>query len=345
MVLRTGIVGAGQIAVESHLPVLKSLDNVEVAAICDKNGSLASEAASRFRVSNSYDDFREMLAREKLDFVDICTPPKIHASQSVQAMEAGCHVLIEKPMATGVHEADEMLHSSKKNSVRLCVVHQNLCNPVIMKAKQLVETGEIGDLLNVLAITLEGKNSELCSRGSHWCHALPGGIFFEILPHPVYMVESLVENIEPTFVLSRKLSDKTWMKSDEVRVCMSGKNGIGGIVASCNSSLHGDYVYILGTKLALELDLWGRTLIEHKPHTMSALGVGIKNLRLSTQLFKILGSTVSTSINAILGKASAHYAFISRFVDSLLQDSKPPTTGEDGRENVRILEEICKQIT
>ena len=128
MKLRIGLVGAGRIATESHLPVLKTLDNVDVVALCDQNVRLAKEVASRFEIKNVFADLEDMLTKEKLDLVDICTPPRTHASLSIQAMEAGCHVLVEKPMATSVHEADQMIEISKKHNVKLCVVHQNLCN-------------------------------------------------------------------------------------------------------------------------------------------------------------------------------------------------------------------------
>jgi predicted dehydrogenase len=344
MKLRIGVVGAGRIAKESHLPVLKGIRKVSVVAICDTMISAARDAASQFGIKGVYDDLEEMLKKENLDVVDICTPPQTHASLSIKAMEAGLHVLVEKPMATSVQQADEMINASKKNAVKLCVVHQNLCNSAVMEAKRLVQNGEVGDLLNVIALTLERKDSELCLNENHWCHMLPGGIFYEILPHPVYLLQSFLKNVEPIFVFSRKLGNLRWMKNDEVRVFMNGKNGIGSLIASCNSSLHGDFLYILGTRLALEVDLWGRILIRYKPRAISPLGVGMSNLYLSSQLFKMIGNTLSISLKALQGKASAHYSFISRFFDSLFEDSEPPATGEDGRENVKILEKICNQL-
>jgi predicted dehydrogenase len=344
MKLRIGVVGAGRITQESHLPVLKTLKKVEVAAICDQRISVAKEVASRFRVKSVFDDLAEMLLKEKLDVVDICTPPHTHASLSIQAMEAGCHVLVEKPMATSVHEADRMISSSKKHNVKLCVVHQNICNPVVMKAKRLVETGAVGDLLNVDVRTFERKDSEMCLNENHWCHTLPGGIFYEILPHPVYLLQSFLKDIKPVNVVSRKLGNVKWMKNDELRVLVEAENGLGSIVVSCNSPIHGDTFEILGSKKALRADLWGRTLITFKSRTQSSFSVGISNMHLGLQLFKVIGSTASTLLKTVRGNVSAHYAFISRFIDSISNNIEPPTTAENGRETVKILEEICKQL-
>lgn len=344
MKIRVGVIGAGEISVESHLPVYKSLENVDLAAICDQRINMAKEAADKFGVKNTYGDLHEMLAKEKLDIVDICTPPRTHASLAIDAMEAGCHVLTEKPMATTIQEADEIVNSSKKNGVKLCVVHQNLCNPVVTRARELVETGAIGEILHVEARTSERKDSELCQNRNHWCHKLPGGIFFEIIPHPVYLLQAFLKDLEPVHVVGRKVSDREWMKNDELRVLLEGKNGLGSIVASCNSLIHGDTLDIFGSAMGLRADLWGRTLITFKPRTQSAKSIGMSNLNLSLQLFKVVGSTASTFLKAIRGKASAHYTFISRFVDSVTQGSKPPSTAEEGKATVRLLELICKEI-
>lgn len=344
MKLRIGVVGAGRITTESHLPVFRDLKKVEVVAICDQQISTAKKAASQFGVKSVYKDLIEMLLKEKLDVVDICTPPQTHASLTIQAMEAKCHVLVEKPMATSVQEADKMIDSSKVHDVKLCVVHQNLCNPVVMKAKHLAVTGALGDLLNVEVRTLERKDSEMCLNENHWCHTLPGGIFYEILPHSVYLLQSFLKDVVPVHVISRKLGDVEWMKNDELRVSVEAENGLGSIFASCNSPIHGDTLDILGSKNALRADLWGRTLLIFRPRTRSSLSVGMSNLHLSLQLFKVIGSTASTFLKTFRGKVSAHYAFISRFIESICNNVEPPATPEDGRETVKTLETICKQI-
>jgi len=86
MKLRIGSVGAGLITTEKHLPVWTSLKNVDVVSLCDKNISIAKEAASRFRIKSFYADVEEMLRKEKLHVVDITTPSATHALLSINAM-------------------------------------------------------------------------------------------------------------------------------------------------------------------------------------------------------------------------------------------------------------------
>src|SRR4030042_206900 len=97
--LRVGIVGCGFIAQTQHIPSLLKIKDVEIAAICDMNEDLAKRVAERFHIDRYYTDFSEMLERERVKMVDICTSPQTHVALSLQAMKGGCHVLMEKPIA------------------------------------------------------------------------------------------------------------------------------------------------------------------------------------------------------------------------------------------------------
>jgi predicted dehydrogenase len=348
MKLKVGLIGVGAIALESHLPALSDLKDVEIAAVCDQHIDAARKAASDFGIKRVYGDAEEMFSKERLDAVDICTPPRSHASLSIRAMEAGCHVLLEKPMASSIGEADRMVDCSRRYNVRLCVLHQNLCNPVVMKVKSMLESGVVGDLLNVEVATYERKDSGMVLDEHHWCHKLVGGIFYEIMPHPIYLIQSFLTNMEVIHVASAKLGDVKWMKKDEVRALVKSENGLGSILCSCNPPIHGDTLDILGSNMVLRADLWGRTLICLKPRKKSLLSTGIGNLRLSRQLFNVIGTTASNAISTLRGgtggRVSAHYTFISRFIDSILRNTEPPTTPEDARATLNTLELICGQI-
>jgi predicted dehydrogenase len=345
MMLKIGVVGGGHIVNHRHIPVFKKLRDVEVAAICDKEEAFAKKTAEQFGVKQYFTSLSDML-KEKIDVVDICTPPKTHFSLAVEAMEAGCHVLAEKPLAMTVKEVDEMIAVSKRQNVKLCVVHQNLFNPAVQKAKRLVDSGVVGDVISVDVGTYVRRENYMCVNGKHWCHTLPGGIFFEILPHPVYLFQVFVKNGSPSCIAAEKLTDYPWMKFDELRVLMKGGNAIGSVVASCNSPYHGDTLNIFGTKMSLQVDLWGRSIIKFKPMTEAPVSVGKHNLGLASQFLSLIGATVSNSFTMALGgvKVSAHYGFISEFIKSVREDSKPPVSLGEARENVRIVEEICRLV-
>jgi len=243
-------------------------------------------------------------------------------------------------------EVDEMFGVSKRQNTKLCVVHQNLFNPAVQKAVRLVKDGSVGDIVSVDAGTLVRRDNYMCVNGNHWCHKLPGGLSFEVIPHPVYLLQIFLKKIEPVCTLTKKLSSYDWMKADELRVLCNASNGIGSVWSSCNSPFHGDTLNILGTKMGLQVDLWGRSVLKFKVRTQDPVSVGKSNLRLASQLLGVLGATISNSFTATFSgeKVSAHYGFLRAFVNAIQTDGELPATEEEARENVRIVEEIGKMI-
>jgi predicted dehydrogenase len=261
-------------------------------------------------------------------------------------MEAGCHVLAEKPLAMTVKDVDEMSSIARRKHVKLCVVHQNLFNPAVQKTRQLVQNGTVGKVISVDVGTYIRKENYMMVNGKHWCHALPGGIFFELLPHPVYLFQIFARNGAPSCIAGEKLTEYPWMKMDELRVLMKAENAVGSVLSSCNSPFHGDTLNVFGTELGLQADLWGRSVIKFKPRTEAPFSVGKNNLGLASQFASLIGTTVSNSFTMAVGgvKVSAHYGFIAEFVKSIREDGKPPVSLEEARENVRIVQEICDLV-
>ncbi len=343
--LKIGVVGGGHIVKHRHIPIFKKISGVEVFAVCDKVETVAQTVAREFGVKRYYTSLSDML-KAGVDVVDICTPPVTHFSLAIEAMEAGCHVLAEKPLGMTVEEVEEMYRVAKRKNVKLCVVHQNLFNPAVQKAKRLVENGVVGDIVSVDVGTFVRRDNYMCLNGKHWCHTLPGGVFFEILPHPVYLLQIFAKNISPSCVVTRKLSEYAWMRVDELKALVEMERSVGTIVASCNSPFHGDTLNILGTKLGLQVDLWGRSVIKYKPRTEDPISVGKSNLYMASQLFGVLGANLSNMSRTIFGgvKVSAHYYFLLEFTRAILEDKDLPVSPMEARENVRIVENICSRI-
>ena len=97
--LQVAVVGCGLISQWHHIPILMKMRDVKLASICDENEDLVKGTARRFGVDKYYTDYSEMLSIGEVNMVNICTPPQTHLKLSMQAIEAGCHVLVEKPMA------------------------------------------------------------------------------------------------------------------------------------------------------------------------------------------------------------------------------------------------------
>lgn len=146
--LRIGIIGCGGIANGKHMPALKKLDDVEMVAFCDIIVERAEKAAKDYGIEGAkvYEDYNEMLAKEKLDVVHVCTPNNVHAPATVASMEAGCHVMCEKPMAKTVAEAQQMLDAQKRTGKKLTIGYQNRFTPEQQCLHEACENGDLGDI-------------------------------------------------------------------------------------------------------------------------------------------------------------------------------------------------------
>ena len=124
--LRVGIIGCGGIAQGKHMPSLAKIEEVEMVAFCDVLEERAEEAAEKFGANDAkvYTDYNKLLEND-LDVVHICTPNSSHSVITVAALEAGCHVMCEKPMAKTADEARLMLDAAKRTGKKLTIGYQN----------------------------------------------------------------------------------------------------------------------------------------------------------------------------------------------------------------------------
>ena len=143
--LRFGIVGCGVIG-PYHAQAITSLPDAELVAVADRIPERAQKLAEKFQVT-PYGDFQEMLAREQLDVVDICTPSGLHGEHASQAMRSRRHVIVEKPMEISRAAIAEMLHVQQEIGVKLAVISQHRFDPATRQVYNLVEEQAFGRLV------------------------------------------------------------------------------------------------------------------------------------------------------------------------------------------------------
>ena len=145
--LRVGLIGAGTIAFSAHLPAMKILNHlVELVAVADVRDENAARAARDYGAKAYYSDYREMLARGDLDFVDICTPEFLHAEQVEAAAAAGVHVLCEKPMCSTPEEGDRMIAACERAGVKLMIAHSRRLTGRYRQIRVAIDRGDIGEV-------------------------------------------------------------------------------------------------------------------------------------------------------------------------------------------------------
>lgn len=144
--LRVGLVGVGAAAQINHIPALKRTEGVELVALVDRDPEKAARVAQKFGVPQVHARFDDLLADEDIDAVDLCTPNFLHSPMAIAALEAGKHVLCERPFARSAEEAAAMAKAGKKadRQVMCCVQHR--FRPDAQLLRKFVEKGDLGGI-------------------------------------------------------------------------------------------------------------------------------------------------------------------------------------------------------
>nr|WP_239587658.1 Gfo/Idh/MocA family oxidoreductase [Bacillus pakistanensis] len=201
-----GIVGVGGIAQDRHIPTYLTLtDQVTIEAISDVNDNTAKLVAEKFSIPNVYSHYEEMF--QDVDAITICTPNKYHAEISIAALEAGIHVLCEKPMAMNPEECQQMLEAAEKSGKVLSIAYHYRYMKDSRAAKRVIIENEIGRPIVARAKALRRRkvpgwgvftNKELQGGGSlidYGCHFLDLSLWLLGNPKPIEVMGSAYNHL------------------------------------------------------------------------------------------------------------------------------------------------------
>lgn len=192
--LRIGVLGAGGIATDRHIPAFKHVKEVELTAVSDVNIDRAKEVAEKFSIPHVCEDLDEMLG--KIDALLICTPNKFHAPAAIQALNAGIHVLCEKPMALNTKECEDMVAAAEQSGKVLLIAYHWRFLKESRAAKRLIDSGEIGKPLVIRIKSMRRRkvpgwgvftNRDLQGGGAlidYGCHLLDLAMWLTGSPKP-----------------------------------------------------------------------------------------------------------------------------------------------------------------
>lgn len=345
--IKVGIIGLGGIATRTHLPLwLKMKGGVRVVALCDVDTKKLEQASERFRVEKFYEDMYEMLEKEDIDLIDICTPPNTHKDLCLKALDAGINCMVEKPMTTTVDAADELIKAARDKKLNLFVIHNCSFVPVLRKAKDLVYSGEIGDILQVDVKFSSPFGGEL--PPSHWAHKLPGGIFGELAPHPCHiLVEFLIGEIEEVKTQMAKKSRYSLLRGDELQVLASTENAIGSFSVSTSSPTRKMTIDLIGSKLWVFVDAESQVLVKYPPISDSG-AVFQRGKRALSDIFQRFDCLAAVSLNVMAGRykplIEGHEYLFRQAIRALRGQGTYPVSLDKVKKEVEILEAAFSQV-
>lgn len=163
--MNVAVIGCGRISYKGIDAILSNKEELQLAATCDPIEEKAVAKKNQYIEGlqekaevNVYKDYKDMLEKEEIDLVYIATESGYHPAIAMDCMNKGKHVIVEKPMALSIKDADDMIACAKKNNVKLCVSHQNRFNAAIQKLRKEVEADRFGRMVNGTARILWNRN-------------------------------------------------------------------------------------------------------------------------------------------------------------------------------------------
>ncbi|WP_077601905.1 Gfo/Idh/MocA family protein [Oceanobacillus sojae] len=325
MRIKVAVIGCGSIATHRHLPEYAANENVEITAVCDVVGERAREAAVKYQ-AKAYTDYKTLLKEERIDAVSVCLPNYLHAPVSIDALNAGMHVLCEKPMATSIEEADKMIEAAERNGKKLMIGHNQRFVASHRKAKELIESGAIGNVYSFRTAfghggpegwSADGKESWFFKKDEAFIGAMG-----DLGVHKADLVRYLLQDefVEVGAFVETSAKENTDVDDNATLILKSAKGTIGTLAASwAYTAKEDNSTVIYGEKAILRL--------EDDP--AYSLVVQYAN-----------GETVKYELGAIQsndegGQTTTHV--INHFVDSIQTDTAPLIDGEEGKKSLAII--------
>ncbi len=204
--IRIGIVGCGRISKNHFASIEKHSENLELVSVCDNNSEVLKNHQEKYKV-NAYSSLDEMLNKEELDIVSICTPSGLHSQQAIKIAQNGVHVLSEKPMATRWADALKMVKACDEARVHFFVVKQNRRNSTLQLLKRAVQEKRFGRIymvqLNVFWTRPQAYYDSAKWRGT-W--ELDGGAFMNQASHYVDLLDWLIGPVDSIQAMTATLA-------------------------------------------------------------------------------------------------------------------------------------------
>lgn len=348
------VVGAaGRLAAVAHGNALLANEHARIVALCDVDRQVLEKRAREWSVPRHYTDYHELLEDGEVEVVDIVTPPFLHARIAIDAARAGKHVIVEKPMCTSLREADGMIEAARENRVKLMVAESYVFTTTHVRARELIESGEIGEPLHIRQMkglwrTRRKPPEWVTSRGGEhaWrLHAVRsgGGAYPWLMDHGVHFFATARylmndADIEKVFALSRP-----WRRSggEDLR-------DVSAVVWQYEGGeRHG--VWSRADEMTGAFDHLGfRTEIYGTRGMLQVLGEGggppSAGDRAAPLVLRKEGRTTCIDIDegqdwwwasVVNYYDRAHRNEIDHFIDCVLHDREPRYRGEDGRKDVQ----------
>ena len=339
--LRIAIIGAGYVA-RYHIAALRRLDFVDIVGICDLDGDAARALATTFDIDFVTSNLTELGSRQP-HAVYVLTPPSSHCRLALQALDMGCHVFVEKPMAESVAECDAMIERAREKGLVLSVDHSDHFDPVIMQALQLVQSGACGDVMAVDVLRSSdyppyagGPLPGMVSQGSY--------PFRDLGVHGLYVLESFLGAIGHLDVRYRSTGRAPNLKFDEWQASAECTHGTGRLLLSWNVRPMQNRLIVHCTHGIIEADRFLQ--ICHVRRVLPGpkfIGIVITAFTTAiADVFRVPWNVLRFATGRLKPSPGIQRG-AEEFARALHEGRPPPVSAEGGRRPIELMESVCAQ--
>jgi UDP-N-acetyl-2-amino-2-deoxyglucuronate dehydrogenase len=331
--LNFALMGCGRIATR-HAEILSNskFNGAQLKAVCDTVPERANKFAQKYKVPG-YHNIHDLLARERIDVVNILTPSGYHARHALEIAKYKKHIVVEKPMALTLNDADEMIKACDQYGIRLFVVKQNRYNLPIVKLKQAVSEGSFGKLV-MGTIRVRWCRTQKYYNQDKWrgTWAFDGGVLTNQASHHIDLLEWMMGDVESVFAKSStRLVD---IETEDTGIAL---------LKFCNGALG----IIEATTAARPKDLEGSISILGENGTVEVGGFAANklvswNFNNQTENEQHLIKQFSQNPPDVYG--FGHTAYLKDVVKSIKNDQHALVDGLQGRKSLEIISAIYESI-
>lgn len=353
MPLKAAIVGCGQIA-DGHVEQLRKL-GVEVVAACDREPLMAEQLAARYALPSWYTDVDAMLDRERPDVVHVTTPPQSHRDIAIRAMDAGCHVWVEKPLAPTVVDARTIVRHAERLGRTLTIGHTYAFDPPAVEVMDLVARGALGEVVHVesfFGYNLAGPYGKvILGDANHWVHDLPGRLLQNNVDHLLNKLLPLVPDDRPAIralgwvARKERYGDRRDLAHDELRVLLKGErvSAYATFSSSIRPVAHALTVY--GSRNTAHADFVGRTVTLEPSSTLpSAFGRMALGFGRTAQHLRASARNAARFARSEFQFFAGLERLMALFYESVERGGAPPIAYRDIVRLADWVEEIVRQL-
>jgi len=303
---------------------LRELEGARLAAVADIKASRAQRFANEYG-AEPYTDYRDLLDRHDLDVITISTPSGLHAQMAIDAMQAGKHVIVEKPMALSLEDAGRMIAVSEATGRKLCVVLQNRYNPPMQELRAVVDSGRLGRLLLGNATVRWYRPQEYYEDEWHGTWAMDGGALMNQSIHHIDALQWLMGAPESVFAYSATLAHR--MEAEDIGVASirfrSGALGaVEGSTVTYPENMEGS-VAIFGEYGSLKV---GGTALNRK--VIWKIRDALEHER---------EAIVRDEVDPPSVYGQSHKAVTADMIGAIREDRQPQTHGREGRKSLALV--------